>query len=101
MMDIYWRISSTKSFAVDFYMRDQFPTKSNLSTKSSGDARTENGRCPRVTCLVDSYRPLHLQLQFFRMRHSAHGPHTWLAHNLARRAPQAGAGTQATRVETG
>jgi hypothetical protein len=34
------------------------------------------------------------------MLHSAHGPNTWRAQLLERRAPQAGAGTQATRLET-
>jgi hypothetical protein len=47
-----------------------------------------------------NYRPLHAQLPFVCMLNSAHGPHTALAQNRAGRARQAGACTQATRVDT-
>jgi hypothetical protein len=39
-------------------------------------------------------------LTFAHVVSSAYGPNTWLAQDLERRAPQAGAGTQAMRVET-
>ena len=49
---------------------------------------------------VIHYRPLRPQLNFFRVLNAAHGLNTWLTQTLERGAPQAGAGTQATRVET-
>jgi hypothetical protein len=41
-----------------------------------------------------------LSLTFVHVLSSAHGPKTWPVPNMERRAPKAGAGTQATRMET-
>jgi hypothetical protein len=41
-----------------------------------------------------------LSLTFLHVLSSAHGPKTWPVQNMESRAPKAGAGTQATRMET-